>query len=89
VQVCGGELSSVDAGGCRVTEPVDGVGGSDVTWKSGNAAKPSADGMVRIDVGVVFHLDVLKPSLPTEQASDAVHCAHTKEQMSLDLEDLW
>ncbi|MCX4146249.1 hypothetical protein PQR70_17720 [Paraburkholderia madseniana] len=39
--------------------------------------------------GMVFHLDVLKPSRPTEQASDAVHCAHTKEQMSLDLEDLW
>jgi hypothetical protein len=38
---------------------------------------------------VIFHLDVLKPALPKGEASDGSAGVNTKQQMSLDLEDVW
>ncbi|MFM0658048.1 hypothetical protein [Paraburkholderia sediminicola] len=54
---------------------------------SGHASKLGHAGIVRIDVAVVFHFDVLKPVLPREEGSDGYHGANTKKQMSLGLED--
>jgi hypothetical protein len=56
---------------------------------SGRAPEPGNAGFVRISVDVVFHLDVLKPPLPKGDASGGVPGACTKQQMSLDVEDLW
>ena len=82
-------MLSVDAGGCRVSELVDEVGNSPAASKSGNALKPSVNAIVRIGVEVALHFDVLKPALPTQNTSGEVHRANTKEQLSLDREDLW
>jgi hypothetical protein len=38
---------------------------------------------------VIFHLDELKPALQKGEASDGSPGANTKQQMSLDLEDVW
>ncbi|WP_211708840.1 hypothetical protein [Paraburkholderia aspalathi] len=46
------------------------------------------NGFIRIGVGVLFHLDVLKPPLPKRDASDGAPGANTKKQMSLELDDL-
>ncbi|KAE8754028.1 hypothetical protein FSO04_42030 [Paraburkholderia madseniana] len=52
------------------------------------ARRPN-DGIVRIGVDVVVHIDVLKSPLPKGDASDGAAGANTKKQMSLDLDDLW
>lgn len=44
---------------------------------------------VRICVDVVFHFDVLKPTSPEGEASGGRPGDKTKNQMSLDLDDLW
>lgn len=51
------------------------------------ARRPN-DGIVRIGVDVVVHIDVLKSPLPKGDASDGATGANTKKQMSLDLDDL-
>lgn len=71
-----------------MSERVEEVGSSQAASKGGNVLTPLVDGIVRIGVGVIFHLYVLKPPLPTQNASGKVHRANTKEQMSLDLDDL-
>ncbi|SOE98813.1 hypothetical protein SAMN05446635_6796 [Burkholderia sp. OK233] len=86
--VCRCGLSSIDGGGRSVIMVAAEVDGSIAMLNSGDAPKLESDDTVRIGVDVVFNLDVLKPSLPTEPASGEVHRANTKEQMSLDLEDL-
>jgi hypothetical protein len=57
--------------------------------KSAVSPKRENDGFVRIGVDVVFHLDVLKPLLPKNHASDAAPGTVTKKQMSLELDDGW
>jgi hypothetical protein len=44
--------------------------GSVAIPKSAEGSKRESDGFVRIGVDVIFHLDVLKPSLPKGDASD-------------------
>jgi hypothetical protein len=56
---------------------------------TGHAPRPQPDGFVRIGGGVVFHLDVLKVTLPEGDASDGAAGANAKKQVSLDLDDLW
>jgi hypothetical protein len=56
--------------------------------KGSDALKSSADGIVRIGEGVFFHRDALAPPLPTSAVSGEVDRADTKQQMSLDLDDL-
>jgi hypothetical protein len=63
----------------RVAEQVV---GSVAIPKSAESPKRESDGFLQIGVDVVFHLDVLKPTLRKGVGT------HTKKQMSLDLEDL-
>jgi hypothetical protein len=55
---------------------------------SGFHAQRPDDGVVRIGVDAIFHLDVLKLTAPKVDGSDAPFGGKTKRQMSLDLEDL-
>ncbi|NPT46392.1 hypothetical protein GNZ12_34715 [Paraburkholderia sp. 1N] len=65
------------------------VVGSIAVPKSTEGSKRGNDGFVRICGDVIFHLDVLKLTLPKGDASGAPVNAKVKKQMSLDLEDLW
>jgi hypothetical protein len=56
--------------------------------KGSDALKSLADGIVSIGVGVFFHRDALAPPLPTLEVSGEVDRADTKQQMSLDFDDL-
>jgi hypothetical protein len=57
--------------------------------KIAEGSKRENDGFVRLGVDVVFHLDVLKPSLPKGNVSAGAPGANTRKQMSLELEDWW
>ncbi|NPT57172.1 hypothetical protein [Paraburkholderia elongata] len=57
--------------------------------ESGTGPKQPGDGFIQICADAVFHLDVLKMALSRGFAPDAPSDARTKEQMSLDLDDLW
>lgn len=63
--------------------------GSVAIPRSGHAAEHERDGVARIGVAAVFHLDVLKVTLPEGDASDGAAGANPKKQVSLDLDDLW
>ncbi|OAJ53672.1 hypothetical protein A6V36_36145 [Paraburkholderia ginsengiterrae] len=55
----------------------------------GTGQKQPGGGFIQICADAVFHLDVLTMASPKGFASDAPSDARTKEQMSLDLDDLW
>lgn len=57
--------------------------------ENGTGPKQPGDGFIQICADAVLHLDVLKMALPKGFASDAPSDGRTKEQMSLDLDDLW
>ncbi|WP_167378544.1 hypothetical protein [Paraburkholderia aspalathi] len=57
--------------------------------ENGTGPKQPGNGFVRACADAVFHRDVLKMALPKGSASDAHSDATTKEQMSLDLDELW
>ena len=71
-----------------MNEVAQGIEGNVAIPKRGHGPKQANDGFVRIGVDVVFHPDVLKPPLPKGDASDGAPGTNTREQMSLDLEDL-
>ncbi|MFM0175630.1 hypothetical protein PQR33_40685 [Paraburkholderia sediminicola] len=57
--------------------------------ENGTGSKQPGDGFVQACADAVFHRDVLKMALPKGPASDARSDATTKEQMSLDRDELW
>ncbi|MFM0016249.1 hypothetical protein PQR46_43610 [Paraburkholderia sediminicola] len=57
--------------------------------ENGPGPQQPGDGFIRISADAVFHRDVLKMALPKGSASDARSDTTTKEQMSLDLDELW
>ena len=61
-----GGLSSLDAGRRSVNRGAEELAGSIAIPKIAEGSKRENDGFVRPGVDVIFHLDVLKPPLPSE-----------------------
>ncbi|MGF6777095.1 hypothetical protein P3T21_002295 [Paraburkholderia sp. GAS334] len=86
--MCGGRLPSLNVGECRLNTPVAKAQEKQASAGNGGDLPPSTADIVRIGVGVVFHLDVLKMAPQTQIVSVETHRANTTDQMLLDLEDL-
>jgi hypothetical protein len=84
-----GELSAVDACGYGVSRTVRTGRERAAGLQSGLGSKRPGDGLLQIGEDAVFHLDVLKRPLKKGDASDGAAGASTRNQMSLDLDDLW